>query len=107
MFAISMLFQIVGILSGIYLMFAESFGRGLALVAAIVILHWLFSILTNFSLYLHQKTLSEDEMESMAFFANRGMMKEASPRAWRVISNISAVLFWIAAGGIIIWFLTD
>ena len=56
--------------------------RRSVLIVAIVVLHWVFSMLTNFALYLHQQTLSENEKESMAFFANRGMMKEASPRAW-------------------------
>lgn len=107
MFAVSTLVQISGIISGIYLMFVESFWTGLALIVAIVVLHWVFTMLNNFALYLHQRTLSQSEQEGMAAMANLGFMKEASPKAWHIITNISAVLFWITAGGIIIWFLTD
>lgn len=93
-----------GIIAGIYLMFTDSFATGLMLVISIATLHWVFSMLTNFSMCLHQKTLSQSELENMAATANLGFMKEASPRAWGIIANISAVLFWITASGIIVWF---
>lgn len=105
MAAISMLVQLVAAVCGIYLMISETFWTGAALIVFVVVMHFVFSALTNFALYIHQKTMSEDKLEGFAFMVNIGLANEAAPKSWHIITNISAVLFWLAASGVIFWFL--
>ena len=54
MAVISMLFQLAALVCGLYIMFTDSFLRGVALIIVVGVLHFVISGLTNAALFLHQ-----------------------------------------------------
>ena len=103
---VSSLVQLVGFIAGIYLIFAEGFWIGVGLIAVVAALHVACSQLTYGLLYLNQKTVGDDESEGIAL-AIRVYGNEAAPRAWHIIGNSGAVLFWVSASAAIYWFVTN
>ena len=103
---VSILVQLVGFIAGIYLIFAEGFWIGVGLIAVVAALHVASSQLSNGLLYLHQKTMRDDELEGLAL-AVRVYGNEGAPRAWHIIGNSCAVLFWVSASAAIYWFVTN
>jgi hypothetical protein len=51
-------------------------------------------------------TVGDDKSEGIAL-AIRVYGNEAAPRAWHIIGNSCAVLFWVSASAAIYWFVTN
>ena len=103
--AINILVQIAGLITGVYLVFAEGFWIGVGLITVVTVLHIACSLLSNGLLYVHQKTMREDEAEGIAL-AMRVYGNEGAPRAWHIIGNSCAALFWISGAAAIYWFIS-
>ncbi len=69
------------------------------------VVHFVLSKLNDLALLVHQKSMADEDLESMAFMASIGMGNEGAPMAWHVLTNITAVLFWASSGAAIYYFL--
>jgi flagellar motor component MotA len=90
---------------GIYLVFAHSFLRGLAIVALVGVLHFVTSKVADGLMLLRQKTMPEEELQAYALgwqFGRRG----AVPPAFGRIATVCGLVFFCSAVGLIWYFLT-
>ena len=104
LFLLNTLVQICGVVAGIVLIFKKSYFEGLGLIAIVLLLHALFSAMCNGVMFLHQKTIREDQLRRMTALAQLGCVKEAMPKAWKFITWIFAVSYFVVANLIICWF---
>ncbi|MDP2178301.1 hypothetical protein [Methylicorpusculum sp.] len=104
MFILNTLIQLVGVVAGIYIAITESIGKGVLLVVIVLVMHAIFTQLSNFLMYLHQKTLAKEDLHHMALMAQIGRGNEAAPVAWKVISYTCGVLFFVSASIVIYLF---
>jgi hypothetical protein len=101
MAVLSFLLQVVGVCSGLYLIFSQRFGDGLALIALVAIGHFTFIKLSNLLIQMSQRKLNAEELHELGLRAQFGI--DAAPTGWVRIANVCALLyccFMIA----IIWF---
>jgi hypothetical protein len=108
MAALSMLVQIVGLCVAVYLAFSRSFVQGLTLAVVIMVAHFVCSKLSNFLMYIHQKSLTEEELADLAHRAQQAQFlgigaNDAAPTAWKMIANGCAVLY-LCFSAAVIWF---
>jgi hypothetical protein len=57
-------------------------------VALVGVIHFAFSSLSKGLMYLHQKTLSIEDLRGMQFVARIGDGTNTAPREWTVIAGI-------------------
>ena len=105
MFILNTLVQLVAIIVGIYIAFSDSFGKGVLLVIIVLVMHAVFTQLSNFLMYLHQKTMSETDLQTIVDFSMTGRADAVQPTAWKIIANICGVLFIISASYVIYLFI--
>jgi len=105
MFILNTLIQLVAVVAGIFVAITDSIGKGVLLVVIVLVMHAIFTQLSNFLMYLHQKTLAKEDLQHMAIMAQVGRGNEAIPVAWKVIAYICGVLFLLSASIVIYVFL--
>lgn len=71
MFVLNTIVQVWAVIAGIIVVFKDGLLKGIALIASVFVLHFLTSAATNGILYLHQKTLSQEELRNMSFMVQR------------------------------------
>lgn len=105
MAGLNVLVQLIGIVASIYLMVADSFSRGVALFVIVAGGHYGFTALSNALMYLHQKTMREDEIRELAFVARYSDDIADIPLAWKAIAWGCGLLYCSIAGYSIWYFL--
>jgi hypothetical protein len=89
---LSLLVQIAGVCSGAYILFTESFAKGIALIAIVWLGHLVFTKLSSYLMLAHQRTMSEDELQELQVRALFGAA--AVPAAWARITKICGLLYF-------------
>ena len=102
-----MLIQVIAIIAGIYIAIIDSIGKGILLVIIVIVMHAIITQLSNFLMYLHQKSMKNSELQNMAFMAQIGNANDPVPTAWKIIANICGILFFVSACVVIYVFLAN
>lgn len=101
---LNLLVQVIGIISGIYLMASESLGKGALLLVIVVGGHYGFTALSNILMFLHQRTMGQDELRELAFAVRYGDGPGSVPLAWKIIAWVCGLLY-LNIASYSIWFL--
>jgi len=102
MFVLNTIVQLASVFAAIYIAFTRSFSRAVALAVIVFVAHVLASKLANLLMLVHQKTLSEHELQQIAGWGFPELSVGVPP-IWRIISTVCGLLFFCVAVAAI-WF---
>lgn len=88
--------QVWAIVAGLIQCITVSVGRGIVTAGAVIVFHLLIGQLTNLSLWIHQKSMSEYELSR---FTNKAELSfrffDDPPPQWKTIGTAWALVFLI------------
>lgn len=102
---LSLIAQLVGICTGIYLMFTRSFISGVVLLALVGVGHFLFSNLSDRLMRIHQRRMPVDDLQELHLRAQISQDKMEVPTAWRAIADVCGLAYVIFIGCAVWYFL--
>lgn len=94
--SLNLLIQVIGLGTGIYLAIARNIWTGLALIAIVFAGHFIFTQMSKLLMYVHQKQMSSEELESMRIHVANGDVVGGTPRAWKLIANGCGVAYFLS-----------
>jgi hypothetical protein len=103
---LSLIIQAVGFVTSIYLGFTRDIKQGLLLAIAIGLGHFAFTQLSNFLMFIHQKTLANYELDELNLRAVSGFGAEKILNVWRRISSVCGLMYFCFSSAAIWLFVT-